>query len=88
MSNYATKVDLKNVTSNDTSKCAKNIDSASWNYNVAKLDINKSKDVTNDLKNLKGKADKLNIDKFVPVTVDLIDVVKNYIVGKMYIMLR
>ena len=47
------KVDLKNVASNDTSKCAKNIDSASWNYNVAKLDINKSKDVTNDLKNLK-----------------------------------
>ena len=41
--------------------------------------------------NLKSKVDKLDADKLVPVLVDLSklsDVVKNYDVKKMYIMLR
>ena len=47
--------------------------------------------VLNILNNLKSKVDKLDVDKLVPVPVDLIklsDVVKNDVVKKMYIMLR
>ena len=49
LSNYATKIDLKNVTHADTSSFA--------------LKIN--------LANLKTEVDKLDIDKLVPVPVDL-----------------
>ena len=44
-----------------------------------------------DLANLKPDADKLDIDKSVPVLVDLSklsDIVKNDVVKKMYILLR
>ena len=43
LSNYATKVNLKNVTSGDTSKFAKKIDSADLKSNFDKLDIDKLK---------------------------------------------
>ena len=49
------------------------------------------KNVLNILNNLKSKVDKLDVDKLVPVPVDLSklsDVVKNDVVKKMYIMLR
>ena len=49
------------------------------------------KNVPTNLSNLKSKVDKLDVDKLVPVLVDLSklsDVVKNYDVKKMYIMLR
>ena len=42
------------------------------------------------LSNFKSKADKLDVDKLVPAPIDLselIDVVKNDIVKKMYILL-
>ena len=41
MSNYATKVDLKNATALDTSKFAKKVNLASLKSNEDKLDINK-----------------------------------------------
>ena len=44
-----------------------------------------------NLSNLKSKVDKLDVDKLVPVPVDLdkqSDVVKNDVVKKMHIMLR
>ena len=63
LANNATKVDLKNATSVDTSKFAKEV----------------------DLENLKSEVDKLDIDKLVPLSVDLSklsDVVKNDVVKK------
>ena len=63
LSNYATKIDFKNVTHVDTSSFA----------------------LKTNLANLKTKVDKLDIDKLVPVPVDLSklsDVVKNDVVKK------
>ena len=59
LSNYATKADLKSVTSVDTSNLA--------------------------------KTDKLDVDKLIPIPVDLSklsDLIKNIVVKKMYIMTR
>ena len=47
--------------------------------------------VPTNLSNFKSKVDKLDVDKLVPVPIDLSklrDVVKNDVVKKMYIMLR
>ena len=71
LSNYATKVDLKNATAADTSKFTKKIDLANLKSNVDNLDIDKLKNVPTKLSNLKSKVDKLDIDKLVPVLVDL-----------------
>ena len=63
MSNYATKIDLKNVTHFDTSIFA----------------------LKTNLASLKTKVDKLEIEKLVPVPVDLSklsDVVRNDVVKK------
>ena len=63
LSNYATKTDLKNVTTVDTSNFA----------------------LKTNLANFKTKVDKLDIDKLVPVPVDLSklsNVVKNEVVKK------
>ena len=56
-------------------------------YDEDKLDIDKDKlkNVPTNLRNLKSKVDKLNVDKLVLVLVDLSklnDVVKNYVVKK------
>ena len=59
LSNYATKADLKSVTTVDTSNFA--------------------------------KIDKLDVNKLIPIPVDLSklsDLIKNIVVKKMYIMLR
>ena len=53
LSNYATKADLKNKTSVDTSKFAKKVDLVSLKSNVNKLDIDKLKNVLSNLSNLK-----------------------------------
>ena len=82
LSNYATKVDLKNMTGVDTSKFAKKVDLASLKSNVHQLDIDKLKHLPTDSSHLKIKVDKLNVDKIVPVPVDLSklsDVVKNHV---------
>ena len=56
-------------------------------YDEDKLDIDKDKlkNVPTNLRNLKSKVNKLNVDKLVLVLVDLSklnDVVKNYVVKK------
>ena len=59
--------------------------------NINKLDNNKLENVSSNLKNLKTKVDTLDVDKLIPVPVDLSklsDVVKIDVVKKMYIMLR
>ena len=84
-SNYATKTDSKIATGLDMSKFSKKIYLANLKFNVDKLDIDidKLKNVSNDLSNLKSKKDKLDVDKLVSVPVDLsklINVVKDDVV--------
>ena len=79
LSNYTTKADLKNETDVNASKFAKNDDLASLESAVDKLEK-----VPTGLNSLTSKVDKLDIDKLVPVPVDLSklsDVVK-YVVKK------
>ena len=86
MLNYSTKTDLKNATGVDTSKFVKKVDLANLKYDVDKLDIiDKLKNVSTNLNNLESKVDKTDVDKLVPVPVDLSklsDVVKNHVVKK------
>ena len=49
------------------------------------MNTDKFKNIASNISNLKSKVDKLDVDKFVPVPVDLNklnDVVKKYIVKK------
>ena len=58
LSNYAAKTDLqKNATGVDTSFFAKKVDLASLKSSEDKLDIDKLKNVPNNLSNLKSKVD-------------------------------
>ena len=69
----------------DYSDFAKKIDLANLKSDVNKLDIDKLKNVPNNLSNLKSKVHKLDADKIVPVPVDLSklsDVIKNELVKK------
>ena len=80
LSNYATKVDLKNATGVDTSDFAKKTDSANLKSDVNKLDIDKLKNVPTNVISLKSKEDKLDVGKLVSVPINLrklSDVVKN-----------
>ena len=66
LSNYATKIDIKNISHVDTSSFA----------------------LKTNLAHLKTKVDKLDIDKLVPIPVDLSklsNVVKHDVVKKLYI---
>ena len=81
--NIATGVDITDL--------AKKTDLANLKTDLDKLDIDKLKNVPSNLSNLKSKVDRLDIDKLVPVPVNLnklSDIVENYIVKIMYIMLR
>ena len=76
MPNYATKADLKNATTVDTSNLKSDID---------KLDIDKLKNIPSRLSSLKSKVDKLDILKLKTTPVDLSklsNVVKNDVVKK------
>ena len=78
--NYATKADLKKCFG--TSKCARKVNLANLKSNVDKIDIDKLKNIPNNLSNLKSKMDndKLDVDNLVPLPVDLsklIDIVKS-----------
>ena len=76
---------LKNAAGFDASYFAKTVDLASLKSYVDKLDIDKLKNLLSRLVSLKMKEDKLNVDKFVFVSVDLnklTDTVKNGIVKK------
>ena len=81
LSNYATKTDLKKTTGVDTSTFAKKTDLGNLKSDVDKLLlIDKLKNVPTNLSNWKSKVDKLDVDKLVPVPVELSklsDVVKN-----------
>ena len=68
MPNYTTKVDLKNVTSVDTSKIVEKVGLASLKCNLDKLDIDELKNLPTNLSNLRSKID---IDNLVPVPADL-----------------
>ena len=88
MSNYATKVDLKNATGVDASEFSKMVYLASSKSEVDKLDIDKLRKVPTLLNSFKSKV---NVDKLVHVPVDLSklnDVVKTMLLKKMHIMLR
>ena len=85
LSNYATKTDWKKATGIDTSNFAKKDDLRNLKSSADKLDIDKLKNVSNNLSNLKCKVDKLDSDKLVPVSFDfskLSNVVKNDVVKK------
>ena len=69
LSNYATKVNLKNAKGVDIWKFAKKVDLASLKSEVDKLDTYKLEKVPIALKRLKNKEDKLEVDKLVPVSV-------------------
>ena len=59
--------------------------------NVDKLDIDNLQNAPTNWNNLKSKVDKLDVNELVPVLFDLskpIDIVKNDVVKKIYIMLR
>ena len=91
LSNYATKIDLKNATGVDTSEFVKKNDLVNLKSDTDKLDIDKLKNVSTNLSNLKSKIDKLDVDKLVPVPVDLSklnDEVKMFLLKKIDIMLR
>ena len=83
LSNYATKVDLKNTTGVDTSGFAKKkTDLANLKSDVDKLDTDKLKKVPSNLSNLKSNFD---IEKLETTPVDLGEVsdeVKNDVVKK------
>ena len=84
-SSGATIADLKNAAGFDISKFAKMVDLANSKPNVDKSDINKLKNVPTNLSDLNSKADKLDVDKLVPVLVELsklCDLVKNDAVKK------
>ena len=51
LSNYGTKTDIKNATGVDESSFAKKVDLARLNSNVDELDIDKLKNVPNNLSN-------------------------------------
>ena len=68
ISNYATKGDLKNVTSVDTKGIGKSTDLTHLKSNVDKLDIDKLKGAP---RCLKSKVDKLDIGKVESTPVDL-----------------
>ena len=56
-----------------------------------KLDIDQLKNVSTNLSNLKSEVDKLDVGKLLPAPVDLgklSDVVKNYVVKEVYLILR
>ena len=71
LSNYATKIDLKNTTGTDTSKLAAKSDLISLKAEDDKLDNDKLKSVPTHLSNLKSKVDKLDIEKLETTPVDL-----------------
>ena len=88
LSNYATKVDLKNKTLVDTLDFVKN-DLANLKSDVDKLDINKLKNVPNGLSSSKSKLVKLDIGKIETTPSDLSklsNVVKNMSLKRLNIM--
>ena len=87
LTNYATKVDLRNATGVDTSSFAKRTDLANQNLGEDKLDFDQLKNVPTNLSNLKTKVDQLEVDKLVPVPLDL-SKLKDLVTDDVYIYLQ
>ena len=60
-SNYVAKSDLKNATGFDTSKVIEKFNLASLKPNADQLGIDKLKNVSTNLSDLKSKLDKLDV---------------------------
>ena len=78
--NVKVELHLSNYATNAELKNANGVDTSSF-----------AKNVPTNLSNLKSKVHKSDVDKLVPVPLDLSklsDAVKNDVVKKMYIMLR
>ena len=85
LSNYATKLVLKNATEINTSKLAAKSDLVSLKTEADKLDIDKLLIIPTNLSKFKSKVDKLDIVKLETTPVDLrklSNVVKNDVVKK------
>ena len=67
MSNYPAMGDLKSAIGVDTSKFAKTVDSANLKSDGGKLDTDKLKNVPINLRKLKTKVGKLDVDNFILV---------------------
>ena len=63
------------------------VDLATLKSDVDKLDIDKLKDVPNNVSNMKSEVDKLDVDELVFVPVELSHVVKMMSLKEIYIML-
>ena len=77
------KADLKDATVVKLSSFAKRADLANLESDVDQLYLNKLKNILTNLNSLKNKVDNLDVDKLIPVPVDLSklsEVVKNDIV--------
>ena len=70
-SNYATQTFLKKVTGVDPLSFAKKVDLANLKSDVHKSDVDKLKNIPNNLSSLKSQVYKLDVDKLVPVPIDL-----------------
>ena len=80
LTNYGTKADLKDGAGVDTLDFAKETDFANLKSYLDKLDIDKSKIILYNLRNLKREVEKFGVDKLVHVSLDLSklsNVVKN-----------
>ena len=71
LSNFVTKADFKNATDTDTTDFAKKTDLASLKSDVDILDIDKLKNVQDNLINLKSKVSKLDFEKLETTPFDL-----------------
>ena len=83
LSIYAIKAELKNATGIGASSFAKKTDLVNLKSDADKLDIDRLKNVPNNLNSLKSKVDKLEVDKKVPAPFNLSklsDTVKNDVV--------
>ena len=80
LTNYGTKADLKDGAGVDALDFAKEPDFANLKSYLDKFDIDKSKIIPYNLRNLKREVEKLGVDKLVHVSLDLSklsNVVKN-----------
>ena len=76
LSNYATRAEFKNATGVDTSNVAKRVDLPHLKSFLDELGIDQFKNVPTTFSSLKNKGDKLDVDKLVPIPVDLSKLIK------------
>ena len=85
LSNYATKINLKDATGVDISSFVKKTDLSNLKSDVDRLEFNELKNIPSGLGRLKRKVNKFAVDKLVPTLVDLSElsgVVNTYVLRK------